>query len=155
MIDSGGQSPSEILISYGVAIVGVAAMTGLISVIRDHAQIANISTLYLIVVLAVAAVRGGGPAIVASILAFLSFDWFFTRPYGDLKVSDPDEWLALILFLVTAVVTSQLAAAQRRRAAEAQRREREAIVLAGISSVIARQADPARFIPEKIGRAHV
>ena len=148
MVDYGGQSPSEIVIGYVVAVVGVATMTGAISLIPDHARISNISSLYLVVVLAVAAVFGGGPAIAASILAFLSFDWFFTRPIGDLKVTDPDEWLALILFLLTAVVTSQLAAAQRRRAAEAQRREREAIVLANISSVIARQADPARFIPD-------
>jgi two-component system sensor histidine kinase KdpD len=133
---------------YLAAVAGVAAMTGLIGLIRDYVQIPNIFSLYLIVVLAVAVVCGGGPAIAASVLAFLSFDWFFIPPFGDLSVSNSDEWLALILFLVTAVVTSQLAAAQRRRAAEAQRREREAIALYGISSVIAREADPARFIPE-------
>jgi len=44
-------------------------------------------------------------------------------------VSDPEEWVSLLFFLLTAMVTGQLAAGQRERAHEAQQREREAVVL--------------------------
>lgn len=139
--------PRSVWVGYLAAALGVAGVTWFIGALRTHAQIANISSLYLIVVLAVAATFGGGPAIVASILAFLTFDWFFVEPIGELTVSDPEQWLALGLFLVTAVVTSQLAAGQRRRAAEARRREQEATALYALNSLIAQETDPRRFIP--------
>jgi two-component system sensor histidine kinase KdpD len=140
--------PRSAIVGYLAAMAGVALMTWLIGLVRAHARIANISSLYLIVVLAVAATFGGGPAVAASVLAFLMFDWFFVNPVGYFTVSDPEEWLALVLFLVTAVVTSQLAAAQRRRAAEAQRREQETMALYTLSSLIAQDSNPTRFIPK-------
>src|SRR5580765_5901969 len=73
-------------------------------------------------------VLGRGPAVFASIAAFLIFDWFFVEPLHQFTVSDPEEWISLLLFLLTATVTGQLAAGQRQRAREAQQREREAVV---------------------------
>ena len=70
-----------------------------------------------------------GAAIFASVAAFLTFDWFFVSPIHQWTVGDPEEWLSLLLFLLTAIVTGQLAAAQRERAREALLREREALVL--------------------------
>jgi two-component system sensor histidine kinase KdpD len=65
----------------------------------------------------------------AAVLAFLAFDFFFVPPVYTLTVSDPEEWVALLLFLLTAFVTGQLAAGQRRRALEAEARRREASLL--------------------------
>ncbi|HTD76151.1 MAG TPA: ATP-binding protein, partial [Chloroflexota bacterium] len=72
---------------------------------------------------------GRGPAIFASFSAFLVFDWFFVEPFHQLTVSDPEEWISLLIFLLTATVTGQLAASQRQRAQEAQQRQREAVAL--------------------------
>src|SRR6476661_3917501 len=85
--------------------------------------------LYLLAVMASAVAYGRGPAVFASIAAFLIFDWFFVEPLHQFTVSDPEEWISLLLFLLTATVTGQLAAGQRQRAREAQQREREALVL--------------------------
>jgi two-component system sensor histidine kinase KdpD len=85
--------------------------------------------LYLLVILPAAIWFGLGPAIAASLLAFLAFDWFHIQPLHVFTIADPAEWLALLLLLLVSVVTAQLAAAQRRRADEAQRREREARAL--------------------------
>src|SRR4030095_8568604 len=60
---------------------------------------------------------------------FLAFNWFFVRPLHTFNVGDPEEWFALVIFLITAAITSQLAADQRARAREAAEREREAIAL--------------------------
>src|SRR5450759_581783 len=72
---------------------------------------------------------GIGPAIVASVAAFLTFDWFLVQPVHAFTVDDPSEWLSLLLLLVTAVITGSLAGEQRRRARQAEQREREAVVL--------------------------
>jgi two-component system sensor histidine kinase KdpD len=85
--------------------------------------------LYLFAVLATAVAFGRGPAVFASVVAFLTFDWFFVEPVHQWTVSDPEEWLSLVLFMLTATVTGQLAAGQRQRRREAEQREREAVVL--------------------------
>jgi two-component system sensor histidine kinase KdpD len=85
--------------------------------------------LYLVAVLVVAVAFGRGPAILASLLAFFTFDWFFVPPTHQLVVADAEELFSLGLFLLTAVVTGTLAARERARAQEARSREREATVL--------------------------
>jgi two-component system sensor histidine kinase KdpD len=107
----------------------VALVSVFIGLVLGSVNLATASMLYLVAVMATAVAYGRGPAIFGSITAFLVFDWFFVEPRYQFTVSDPDEWVSLLLFLATATVTGQLAAGQRQRAREAQEREREAVVL--------------------------
>ena len=117
------------LAGYAAALGSVTAVSLFIGFILWQVNIANVSMLYLLAVMATAVAFGRGPAVFASVLAFLVFDWFFVAPIHQLTVSDPEEWVSLLFFLLTAIVTGQLAAGQRQRAREAQQREREAVVL--------------------------
>jgi two-component system sensor histidine kinase KdpD len=117
------------LIPFAGAIAAVAITTALIGVVAGRAQIANISMLYLVAVLVVAVAFGRAAAILASILAFVTFDWFFVPPTHQLVVADAEELFSLALFLITAVVTGTLAARERARAQEAEHREHDAKVL--------------------------
>ena len=121
---------------YGLALAAVAAASLLVAAI-DPWGISSQSMIYLGAVLLVAVVAGRGPAIAASVLAFLTFDFFFTEPRLTFTVRDPNEWVALLTFLVVAVVTSQLAAAVRDRADAAERREREARLLHDLADLMA------------------
>ena len=122
--------------AYAVACAGIAAVSSLIGLVHVQLGISNLYLLYLLVVLPVAIWYGGGPAVLASVGAFLAYDWFFVQPLHAFTVDDPAEWLALLLFLVVSIVTSQLAAAQRRRAEEVARREREARALHQLSRLL-------------------
>jgi two-component system sensor histidine kinase KdpD len=124
------------LLPYAVAALGVAGVSLVIGAVVSQARIDNISMLYLLVVLGTAIRFGHGPAIFASLAAFLAFDWFFIDPLHTFTVADPEEWVALLLFLIVAVVAGSLAAAERRRADEAQRREREAVALHALSRIL-------------------
>lgn len=137
---------------YAVAALGVAAMTGLLHLIPGASHVANVSMLYLLVVIGAALRFGSGPAILASVLAFLAFDWFFVQPKFQFTVDKPEEWLALVMFLITAVVTGQLTALLRARAEEAWRRGREATALAEASWAIASQVDRDRALAEVLRR---
>src|SRR5437588_2095220 len=117
------------LIPFVAAAAAVAITTAFIDLIVGRAQIANISMLYLVAVLIVAVAFGRVAAIVASILAFVTFDWFFVPPTHQLVVADAEELFSLALFLITAVVTGTLAARERARAQEAEHREHDAKVL--------------------------
>jgi two-component system sensor histidine kinase KdpD len=116
-------------LGYVAGLAAVVLATGLIAVVQTRLHLANISMLYLVAVLATATRFGSGPAVLASVAAFLCFNWFFVEPRHTFTVADPEEWVALLLFLVTAIVTGQLAARHRRRAEEARQRERDAVVL--------------------------
>ncbi|MDQ2912958.1 MAG: DUF4118 domain-containing protein, partial [Chloroflexota bacterium] len=87
-------------IPYVAAVAAVALTTALIGLVLGQAQIANVSMLYLVAVLVVAVAFGRIAAIVASILAFLTFDWFFVPPTHQLVVADPEELISLGLFLI-------------------------------------------------------
>jgi len=114
---------------YVVALCLTALTTTVIALVRNFADVANISILYLLAVLITAIAFGSAPAILASVGAFFAFNFFFIQPTHRLNVSNTEEWLALGVLLITGVVTGELAAALRRRAREVERRRKEAIVL--------------------------
>ncbi|WP_172632373.1 ATP-binding protein [Dictyobacter arantiisoli] len=104
-------------------------VTVLIYIARLYPLIPNISFLYLLVVLGLATVRGLYAAVIASLVSFISFDFFLVPPVFTFSVSKYEEWLALFIFLVTAFITGQLASALRQRAEQALMRERESRAL--------------------------
>src|SRR5437660_7577451 len=112
----GWASPRRRSLGYLAALVAVALVSVAIGAVLGRVRIANISMLYLFAVLAIAITFGRGPAVVASVAAFLTFDWFFVEPYHTFTVADPEEWISLLFFLLVAILTGQLAADQRRRA---------------------------------------
>jgi two-component system sensor histidine kinase KdpD len=79
----------------------------------------------LLVVLGVSARWGLAEATVASIVAVLGLNYYFLEPVGTFTIADPQNWVALGAFLVTAVTASQLSERVRRRAAEAEARRLE------------------------------
>ncbi|MEO8973433.1 MAG: ATP-binding protein, partial [Ktedonobacteraceae bacterium] len=81
------------------------------------------------VVLALASTRGLYAAILAAVVAFFSFDFFLVPPLYKFTIAHTEEWLALIVFLATAIITGQLASALRQRATQANRQARETRIL--------------------------
>ncbi len=115
--------------NYALAAGFTVVATGIVALVREGADVSNASMLYLLAVLASAVLCGRGPAIFASVLSFFSFDLFFVEPHYTITVSDANEWVGLGLLLLTGVITGHLAAALRDSARDAQRREREAVVM--------------------------
>lgn len=124
-------------LSYLIALAAVALMTGLICVTHADASMVNIPPLYLLAVQAVAVAVGSRAAILASIVSFLTFDWFFVEPRYQFTVRDPFEFVALCVFLATAILVGQLTALFQSRALEAHRRELAASALAQASWTVA------------------
>lgn len=108
-----------------IATIGALFVTLIIYIFQLYPRIPNISLMYLLVVLGVATTRGRYAAICASMVAFLSFDFFLVPPFYQFTIAKFDEWLALFVFLLTAIITGQLASALSRRAEEADQREHE------------------------------
>jgi len=71
---------------------------------------ANLSLLFLTAVLITAGRAGMEAAIYASLLGFLSYNFFFTQPFYSLEVHDDGEVATLLFFLLMATLTGKLAA---------------------------------------------
>src|SRR5260370_28248499 len=99
---------------------------------------------YLLVVRVMGSTRGRYAAILASVVAFLAFDYFLVPPLYVFTINRVEEWIALFVFLVTAILTSQLAVALRERAEQASRRERETHILYDLVRVTNREGEPER-----------
>jgi two-component system, OmpR family, sensor histidine kinase KdpD len=119
--------PQAAWFGYAFGLVAVALVTGVLAPLLARVPLENASTLYGIAVLGTAALYGRGPALATSAAAFLAFDYFYVEPAFALTLRRPQEWVTLAVFLVTALVAGQLAAALRQRAEDAQQREREAL----------------------------
>ena len=76
----------------------------------------NLSMVFLMAVLFTAVIFGVWPAIYASILSFLAYNFFFIEPIYTFTVAKPYELFALLIFLVIAVMTSALAGRERDQA---------------------------------------
>ncbi|HSS80041.1 MAG TPA: ATP-binding protein [Gaiellaceae bacterium] len=99
-----------------VSAAAVAAVTGAIFVLKTVAPVLGLSILYLFAVLPVAVLYGLAYALGVSIASMLAFNFFFLPPLHTLALTDSENWVALAVFVVTAVVVSELAARARRRA---------------------------------------
>jgi two-component system, OmpR family, sensor histidine kinase KdpD len=91
-----------------------------------HVNATTAALTFLVGVLAVSASWGLRPAIFMSLLATLAFNYYFLPPIGTLAVADPQNWVALVAFLVTGIVASQLGERARREAQRANERRHEA-----------------------------
>lgn len=110
---------------YLVAVLGTAAVTGVLKLCGERINSTTVAFGLLLVVLFVATGWGSRPAVLASILGVVCFNLFYLPPVGNLTIEDPDNWIALFAFLVTAVTAGQLSAHAKRRAEEADAGRRE------------------------------
>ena len=96
----------------------LAAVTGAIELLKGHVPVLSLGVLYLFAVLPVSVVWGLAYSIPVSIAGMAAFNFFFLPPLHTFTLDDSRNWFALAVFLVTAVVVSELAARARRQASE-------------------------------------
>jgi two-component system sensor histidine kinase KdpD len=108
------------LVGYSAALFGIAAATGLLKLFGGHVNLTTAALVFLLVVLFVATAWGSRPAVFASLLGVISFNFFFLPPFGTLTISDPDNWIAFVAFIITALTAGRLSARAERRAGEAE-----------------------------------
>ena len=112
-------------IGYLVAVLSVLALTLVLKLLGDHVNATTVSLALLLNVLFIATRWGSLPALTASVVAMLCFNFFFLPPFRAFTIAATDNWIALFAFLVTAVTAGQLSASAKKRAEEAEAGKRE------------------------------
>lgn len=112
-------------VRFVVALGAVALVTATLSLWLHASNTATVSTIYLLVVLVVAATSSLWVAIVTSVASMLCLNFFFLPPVGAFTIADPQNWVALFAFLAVSLVASNLSAVARARTEEAVGRRDE------------------------------
>jgi len=112
----------------------LALVTGVIALLKPHVPVLSLGVLYLFAVLPIAVVWGLAYAVPVSIAGMALFNFLFLPPLYTFTLADSRNWFALAVFLVTAIVVSELAARSRRQA-------RESALLAEIASSLLRRGE--------------
>jgi len=136
------------LVAGGVlSVLVVAAATGVVYLVRPHAPVLSLGTLYILAVLPVAVLWGRAFAFVVSLASVLAFNFFFLPPTLKFTLSGEENWLVFAVFVVTGLLVSELASRARNRAREAEQREREAALLAEVSTTLLSGAQAHAELP--------
>ncbi len=109
---------------YAIAVMVVALAIGLGAAIQTLFHVTNIDIVFLTAVVAVAVRYGLWPSLLASVVASLSYNFFFLPPIYTFTIADPSNVAAFVFFIVVAVLVSNLAARVRTQALTAAGRAR-------------------------------
>jgi DNA-binding winged helix-turn-helix (wHTH) protein len=102
------------------SIGSVAAATVVVAGLEKVLPVAGLGSLYLLCVLVLAIRRGELAALATALLSVLALNFFFIAPRHQLTIANPDNVVALAVFLVVAVVVGRLAATAQQQTAEAE-----------------------------------
>jgi two-component system, OmpR family, sensor histidine kinase KdpD len=92
--------------------------------------------IFLVCVVSVAVVGGFWPAVLAAVTASLLLNWFFTPPVHTFTIADPQNILALLLFITVAVTVSSVVHLAARRAVQAARSRADAAALLALAQTV-------------------
>jgi two-component system sensor histidine kinase KdpD len=104
-----------------ILLASLAAIAGITATFKALLNVSptTVALVLLLVVLGAATLARLRVATAVSVAAMLAFNFFFLPPVGTLTVADPQNWVALFVFLAVAIIASNLSAAAQDRAREA------------------------------------
>jgi two-component system sensor histidine kinase KdpD len=144
--------PRQRVAGYAIAVMGTAALVAALLPFRSDITPLSKGFGFLIVVVVAAATGGLGPGIAASILGFLSFNFFFIPPYNTFTIARAEYVVVLLVFLGVSVLISVLLARARERAEAAESREAELRTLQELSRVLVVQGPGVETYETLLGK---
>jgi two-component system sensor histidine kinase KdpD len=110
--------------AYLGSLAFVAVSLGVALVLHQVLGVASVALTFLTAVLVSAVVYGLWPALFASFVSVLAYNFFFLPPLYTFTIADPENVVALFFFAITAVIASNLTARVRAQAITARQRAR-------------------------------
>jgi len=132
-----------------VAALGLIAGITLVFYRWLHVNATTTGLCYLVAILIIATSGGLIESTVASFAAMLCLNYFFLPPVGTLTIADPQNWVALVAFLITSLTASQLSARAKRRTKEALDRQYEIERLYSLSRALL-LTDATKPMPQQV-----
>jgi two-component system sensor histidine kinase KdpD len=147
---SASQSVRRNVVSWVLAMLGPAVLTAGLHLSDVHLGLPTDLLLYLALTVAVALVAGLWQSILSAVIGFLALNYFFTPPTVRLTIAEPQNVLALIVFVAVAVAVASVVDLAARRTAEAFRARAEASALAALSRSVLSGQDTGQALVERL-----
>ena len=133
------------LARYAASLAAVSIIT--IFYTQTHRfNVTTVAFTYLLAILGISALWGLSVSVFMSVVATLAYNYYFLPPIHTFTIADPQNWVALVAFLATSVLASDLATRARNQAAEANRRRREVERLYGFSQRLLSAGNPIELL---------
>jgi two-component system, OmpR family, sensor histidine kinase KdpD len=143
-------------VGLAVAAAAIALATLLLYPLREVAPAVSLGVVYLLVVLLVASIWGVWVGVLTAVVAAAAFNFFHIPSTGRFTIAEAENWVALGVFFLAAVLAAELAQRARQRAEEAERRRREADLSAEMARLLLRGdavSDSLATVAQRIAQA--
>jgi two-component system sensor histidine kinase KdpD len=147
---SGGLTARRRVAGLVTAAVLLAALTPLCAALRHDVSLAADVSLFLLTVIITSLVGGFYPALAAAVGASLLLNYFFVAPLHTFTIAEPENILALAIFLLAAVLVSQVVDLAARRSAQAARASAEAETLSTFAGSLLRGEQGLGVLLERV-----
>lgn len=140
-----------------VTVAAVAVTTAAIYGLRELVPVVSTGVVYMLAVLLVSSYWGLWLGILTALLSATTWNFFHIPPTGGFSIADGENWVALAVFMIVAVVTSTLAGSARSRAEDAERGRREADLTAEMARLLlggSTGEDSLRAVAKRIAEAY-
>jgi two-component system, OmpR family, sensor histidine kinase KdpD len=139
-----------------VAAVAVAASTAIVYPLAEVAPVVALGVVYLVAVLLVSSIWGGWLGAATAVASALAFNFFHIPPTGRFTIAEGENWVALVVLFISALVASTLAERARARTREAEQRRQEADLAAEMARLLLRGSsldDALPAVSQRLARA--
>jgi two-component system sensor histidine kinase KdpD len=140
------------VVGFVLAVAGPVGLTALLDAARDAVGLSTQVMLFLALSVGVALVGGMWPALACAVVSFVCLNWFFTPPTGLLTVADPENLLALLVFVLVAAAVASVVDLSARRTVQAYRARAEASTLAALSRSVLSGEDTAEAVVARLAQ---
>jgi K+-sensing histidine kinase KdpD len=130
-------------VRYLIATIAVALPIAVLEKVRPELTQTSIALILVLPVILVAVTQGRGAALYASILVCLSFNFFFIGPYYSFLITRPEDIVAFVVFVTTAVLVGQLSSHLEKRVLLTEKQSKELVHVRGKFERAAAQAAEA------------
>ncbi len=120
--------------AWSVLVLGLPLLTWMFVVSDDELGLQTVLLLFLLMAVGVGLIGGVLPSVVAAVAGFLLANWYLTPPVGTWTIGSADDLVALVVFLIVAVVVGALVGISTRQSADARRARAQAEALAATTS---------------------
>ncbi len=141
------------VVGFALAVLGGPLLTWLLVSARSIDTLTSDVLAYQLLVVIVALVGGIWPALFAAVMSGFTLDFFFVQPYFTITVSAPLHLLALVLYVVIAVLVSVVVDRAARTARAARRAAAESELIQTVAGSVLRGQGAVQALVERAREA--
>jgi two-component system sensor histidine kinase KdpD len=146
----GALSVRRRVIGFVLSLAGLPLLTWLLGAVRSEESITSDVLVYQLFVVVIALVGGIWPAVVSAVAAGVLLDFFFVDPLYTITITEPLHLLALLIFVVVAVLVSIVVDQAARRSRTASRAAAESETLAAVAGSVLSGADALEALVSRL-----